>query len=548
MKAKRVSMSSRTIRLARNGLLLWAAAAVAAPATATVWRVKPVCTVDDGATCSTTIPTYLHALLQPGDTLTIYNAGTPEGYTHPTGAALSLDGVLGTAAAPIQVLGVGKPLIRQTWVNASAHLQISGLDVYAAPRAEPVLAIADSTAITLSASDVHGGGPQSNGINLSGAAVASLTVGPGNRVYGNGGNGIALRADGVVVPGAPLGAQVLGNEVFGNRSHGIDIEASHWRVEGNFVHDNGPQPGDAQGGYSGIHLYRPAPSAGQPCDGNEVLRNFVSGQRELSAYADGNGIQIDHFCDGNTVGFNAVWGNAGAGVNLFAAGGNSVLANTLFHNNQRSHWPLGTEFGELTLSGGFACPGSGQVRCTAEGSPQACVPGRPYICSTDGLQAARGHAAHNLVRDNLIVADPALVLMPSVRVTATFVNPASGNRGNQVWATAYATEQGQPDPGMPKLLWVDTVYNDVDSINAVTGATTAAQQSTLGAVRFMARATPQTHGLRLAKRPAFEQKGYALDLADLCGVLPPARSTRFGAYYFPNAADCGPGFPALRAR
>ena len=56
---------------------------MATAASATVWRVKAVCLPADGTTCTTSIPDYLHAILQPGDTLYIHNNGTPEGYTHP---------------------------------------------------------------------------------------------------------------------------------------------------------------------------------------------------------------------------------------------------------------------------------------------------------------------------------------------------------------------------------------------------------------------------------------------------------------------------------
>ena len=180
--------------------------------------------------------------------------------------------MLGTAAAPIQVIGVDKPLIRQVWVNQSQHVQVSGLDVYAAPRAEPVVALADSGNITLFGNDVHGASV-SNCISVNGGAAQFITIGPGNRVFGNAGNGIALGANGVLVAGAPLNLVVVGNEVFDNRSHGIDIESSYWRIEGNHVYNNGPVAGDPQGGFSGIHLFRPTASTGQACNGNEIVYN-----------------------------------------------------------------------------------------------------------------------------------------------------------------------------------------------------------------------------------------------------------------------------------
>ena len=275
----------------------------------------------------------------------------------------------------------------------------------------------------------------------------------------------------------------------------------------------------------------------------------MTGQRELSAWADGNGIQIDHFCDGNTVGFNVVWANMGAGINLYVGKGNTIHSNTLFHNNQRSTWPLGTEFGELTLSGGFTCPSLGQVTCSSSTGAQACVVGRPYICGSDGLEATRGRTSNNVIRDNLLVADPALapVMMPGLRVTSTFVSSQSGNTGNKVWTNAYAVEQGQPDPGMPKLLWVDTVYNDLTAINQVTGASTAAQESTLGQVAFKSRAAPQANGLRLAQKPDFSSKGYSFGLPDMCNNAAVTGQYRYGAYYFPNAASCARGFPVASA-
>ena len=70
--------------------------------------------------------------------------------------------------------------------------------------------------------------------------------------------------------------------------------------------------GQASGGTSGIHLYSGS-SAEDSGDDNLVRWNMSYANKDIVA-VDGNGIEVDQWCDGNTVAYNVAWGNDGAGL------------------------------------------------------------------------------------------------------------------------------------------------------------------------------------------------------------------------------------------
>jgi parallel beta-helix repeat protein len=123
---------------------------------------------------------------------------------------------------------------------------------------------------------------------------------------------------------------ILSNTVTGSGIHGMEINGSGYVVEGNRVSGNGV----AMSGTSGIHVY--AKDAAQDAGDRNIIRyNIVTGQKETTGQ-DGNGIQIDQWCDGNTVAFNVAADNDGAGINLFDAGSNLVVNNTTTGNMRDS--------------------------------------------------------------------------------------------------------------------------------------------------------------------------------------------------------------------
>lgn len=149
----------------------------------------------------------------------------------------------------------------------------------------------------------------------------------GNTLLDNRTHGVAID-----VVNAPLDQRTLiaGNRVARNGMHGMEINGNGYVVEGNRVWDNGL----ALSGTSGIHTFCREPSQDAGRD-NIIRYNMVWGQRETTGQ-DGNGIQLDQWCDRNQVYGNICFGNDGAGIVLFDASDNLVANNTLYDNMRDS--------------------------------------------------------------------------------------------------------------------------------------------------------------------------------------------------------------------
>jgi parallel beta-helix repeat protein len=119
---------------------------------------------------------------------------------------------------------------------------------------------------------------------------------------------------------------IAGNTITGNKIHGIEIMGNHYIIEGNKVSGNG---WGAQGS-SGIHLFAKNAKA-DTCKHNIIRYNISYANRDDGG-EDGNGIQLDQWCDDNQVYFNVTFANEGAGINLFDAAHNVVVNNTVFDN------------------------------------------------------------------------------------------------------------------------------------------------------------------------------------------------------------------------
>lgn len=121
---------------------------------------------------------------------------------------------------------------------------------------------------------------------------------------------------------------IRANTIYKNGSHGIEINGNYYTVAYNTLWDNGL----TVSGSSGIHTYakNAAENTGKY---NVIAFNTVYNTHE-SGGQDGNGIQLDQWCDFNRVYGNISFNNDGAGIVLFDAADNSVFNNTLFGNGR----------------------------------------------------------------------------------------------------------------------------------------------------------------------------------------------------------------------
>lgn len=255
------------------------------------------------------------------------------------------------------------------WVTKSAYVQLSLLNI-----SQPV---ANTwSAVTLDNGTNHIKLTQSTvansfaGISIgssNGKAGAGIEI-SGNKVLTNRNFGIAA---GDSSDGLSTDYQIIrGNYVSGNGGHGIDVDnTSYVLIDQNIVLGNGTGVNAArQGGYSGIHLYAPADSTssspgGKRCTGNVVRYNTVLGTQERprlqgvscddgsgsGVCVDGNGIQVDHYCDGNDVSFNMASNNAGAGIAIYNGATNAIYNNSATGNNQQVG-RVASDAGEIQVS------------------------------------------------------------------------------------------------------------------------------------------------------------------------------------------------------
>jgi parallel beta-helix repeat protein len=119
---------------------------------------------------------------------------------------------------------------------------------------------------------------------------------------------------------------IANNEIHNNGHHGIEINGSGYIVEGNVVYENGASiPGT-----SGIHVF--SKSESEDSGDHNVIRYNVSYNNREDRGPDGNGIQIDQWCDDNVVHHNLTYANDGAGISVFDASRSNVYNNTSYGN------------------------------------------------------------------------------------------------------------------------------------------------------------------------------------------------------------------------
>jgi nitrous oxidase accessory protein NosD len=162
----------------------------------------------------------------------------------------------------------------------------------------------------------------------------------GNVVTDSTTHGIAL--DGVR-GAAGRETRIARNSIESSGIHGIEIRADHTIIEGNIVSDSGR----LSTGASGIHIY--ARNAGEDLGRNNLIRGNTSfGNHDASAQ-DGNGIQLDQWCDDNLVIDNRVMQNDGAGISVFDAARASIIGNVI-HANMRDPGHSHRHKGELVFA------------------------------------------------------------------------------------------------------------------------------------------------------------------------------------------------------
>lgn len=204
------------------------------------------------------------------------------------------------------------------------------------------------------------------------------------------------------------------NFVSGNGYHGIDIYGSYYRVERNRVSGNG----GGIAGTSGIHVFARDRFSGYGSH-NLVRGNAISGQIETTG-RDGNGIQLDTWCDHNEVVFNLAFGNDGPGVNLYDASLNLVTNNTLVGNMQRA-------------------------------DSAHLLRGELVIASDEELQL--DHARNNIVANNLIVVTD--VAAAGFAIHRSIQGAPAAFSGNLIWRTG---------PG-PIAIWAGQAIDSIDAWN-----------------------------------------------------------------------------------
>jgi parallel beta-helix repeat protein len=229
--------------------------------------------------------------------------------------------ISGTAAAPIEIVGAGDGPIEidgSIVLDHAAFVTLRGLRISRASDAGIILR-RGSHDIIVRASEVSG---TSLGIWIGDHAGDGNRI-EDNTIRGNATHGIAI--DGVnAEPGRET--VIVRNRISDNGVHGIEISGNRYIVEGNVVSGNGRRTIGA----SGIHVY--AKNAREGVGRFNIIRGNISFDNRDATAQDGNGIQLDQWCDDNEVAGNIATGNDGAGISVFDAARARIIGNTLYGN------------------------------------------------------------------------------------------------------------------------------------------------------------------------------------------------------------------------
>jgi hypothetical protein len=478
-------------------LVAGAALAVAQHAQATIF------TVGTGKTFAT--PEGIRwSEIHAGDTVLIDPGTYPSRLG--TGNSMVVNGVVGTAAKPITVEGAdaANPPRLDAGIlvaGSSQYVWIRDLDVSRNAQSQPYGAVVvqgKSAQILLSGLTVHD----------SYVGIEFVDTGLGNAVeqsdiYGNAQHGItAGPPSSAFVPDTNHRSSIMANAIHDNGAHGIEITGPDWTVEHNRLADNGAKVH----GTSGIHVFSPAGISGSyGCRENLIAYNFVTGQRDLDG-TDGNGIQIDDFCDDNEISFNVVWSNAGAGVSVLDGRGNVVRANTSYSN--------ATDQGRAAVH-----PGVFRGEIILGSMPDLCA--NPLVPASL-CHVAAGRSSDNVVADNLMVSGFAAV-------PGLFVSDEAVRRNKNVIDQNLYYNRGSAT-GV-ELSWDGAAYRSAAGIDAVTGQSNRGGGSLIEKPAFADALDPAAGGLVLAAKPSADGGADLPRAADMAGRQSAVGDAYFGAYY-----------------
>lgn len=392
----------------------------------------------------------------------IVAAGTYAGVT-------TISGATGTSSAPIVVTAAdtaNPPVFTDSFnLIGDAYLQLTHL-VVSAPTYAGFIIRQASNHVTVAYSTVSGA-PE--GVNVTDGA------GIGNRILYN--SIVDSTNDGInleVNSSATERSLVRGNVVQRSAVHGIEVRASHYQIDYNTVSGSG----QSTGGASGIHLYS-ASASEDSGDDNVVSYNRSYANLDSVAY-DGNGIEADHWCDGNVISYNLTWSNDGAGILVYDGSNNVVRGNTAWNNGLDS--------------GNTHSAGQGQIMIT-------------------GTSAST--VAGNQVWNNLLASTKAAV-------PALYVDTRAVSGGNTIGANLYYNSAAGR-----LVRWTDSLFEQTAALIATaTGAT----GGTVEAPAFANTASPLASGLKLSARPSATGV-LPTGVADLTGSAPASGDSFFGAYY-----------------
>lgn len=402
--------------------------------------------------------------LLPAGSTVIVAAGTYAGVTTISAA--------GTAAAPITITAAD-PAHPPVFTNSvdfqhASHVQLSHVTVQS-PAYAGVIVRQGSDHVVVSDSTIRN-------------APVGLTVtdgaGTGHQFLRNVIASSVAHGISVEVNADPAERTLIAhNTITGSGQHGVEIRASHYQVEYNTVAGSGAGGG---GGISGIHVYSGSP-AEDSGDDNLVRYNLAYGSIDKVAF-DGNGIEIDQWCDGNTVAYNQVWGNDGAGIIVYDGSDNLVQNNTA--------WSDGLDSGHTHVARG------------------------EIIVSGTAAATVHGNRVWNNVASSTIAAVPAL-----------YVDTRAVAGGNTIGANLYwnAAAGGQV------LRWTDGLLRQTA---ALIDATTGAAGSVVAAPAFANTSTKLSNGLRLT-RPTALPGVMPAGQADYAAVAAAAGQSWLGAYFTP---------------
>jgi parallel beta-helix repeat protein len=456
-------MSTRPVhpRWLACALLLWAPLASQAATAPLTIVVGPVSPLPPGAQAVARLMDVAWSTLPPGSEV-IVGPGQQAGPVTITAQ--------GTAAQPIVVhasAGQPAPVITSSVdFQGAAHVKFKGMVVQDSPWSAVVIRYG-SHHLTIAGNTL-----QRSEMGLSITAGA----GTGHKILNNliqDNRTVGLGIDTVNAAPDDRG-RITGNLIQRSGHHGIELNGSNYLIERNVTARNGL----AIGGTSGIHIYSRNASEDSG-DHNTVRYNFAYEQQDRTAW-DGNGIQIDQWCDGNEVSHNVAWANDGAGIIVFDGANNRVSGNTVVGNQRDPRRWLGNA-GELVIS-------------------------------TSGPHEDR--SSGNLVFNNLLVSTRA-------DIPALFVDHLTADNNNQLGPNLlYNTTQSWL---LQRGAQMSAAAEDLDRITGQAGNLAQAPD-------FADVQQPLAHGLRLLRTPA--AKGQFLQGSpDMLGTKATRRDSLFGAYY-----------------